>query len=51
MGNKELKTKGVFIQMEDGSMVNIIDLPKEKYEDFLETIFQLRIAYVATTQK
>jgi len=36
-----------------GVMVNINELPKEQYEDFLELMNQLRLVYIAiqTTRK
>lgn len=33
----------------NGEMVNITQLPKEQYEEFLELMHQLRIGYIALT--
>lgn len=38
---------GLFLQIDGKEMVNIVDLPKEDYEEFLDSMNILRIAYIA----
>ena len=35
----------IMVEIKDGPIVNITDLPKEHYEYFLELMHNLRIAY------
>lgn len=43
---KQIKQpKAIFLQYEDGSMVNIQDLPREEYEIFINSIEKLVVAY------
>lgn len=48
-----LKLKGIYVKLEteDGEIkdVHISDLDREDYEDFLETINKIRMAYIAFT--
>jgi hypothetical protein len=37
--------KAIFLQYEDGSMVNIQDLPREEYEIFINSMEKLAVAY------
>lgn len=41
----------IMVEIKGGSIVNITDLPKEQYEQFLELMHKIRIAYIATTSK
>lgn len=37
----------IFVE-KNGELINITSLPREEYEDFLESMHRLRIAYIAT---
>jgi hypothetical protein len=37
---------GLFMHYDNGDMVNIQDLPKQEYEEFLEQMNALRMAYI-----
>jgi len=37
---------GIFIHYENGDMVNVNSLPKKEYEDFLELMNRVRLAYI-----
>jgi len=37
----------IMIETKNGEFVNITDLPKEQYEQFLELMHQIRIAYIS----
>lgn len=41
--------KQIFVQLQNGIMVPINELPKESYEYFLELTHQVRLAYIAIT--
>ena len=49
-----LKLKGIYVKLEteDGEIkdVHISDLDREDYEDFLETINKIQMAYISLTQ-
>lgn len=42
---------GLFLKYNDGTMINIQDLNKPEYEDFLETMNQLRMVYITITNR
>lgn len=44
VGDKEVK--GIFVKLKGGEYINVSDLPRESYEAFLETMHQLRLAYI-----
>lgn len=39
------------VEIKGVAIVNITDLPKEQYEQFLELMHQVRIAYIAATRR
>ena len=41
----------IMVEIKGGAIVNITDLPKEQYEQFLEIMHQVRIAYIAATSR
>ena len=41
----------IMVEIKGGAIVNITDLPKEQYEQFLEIMYQVRIAYIAATSR
>ena len=41
----------IMVEIKGGAIVNITDLPKEQYEQFLEIMHQVRIAYIAATNR
>ncbi len=52
---KNIKLKGIYIEVEneDGSneMISIRDLGREDYEQFLEMMHGLRLAYITSMRK
>lgn len=53
MENKESKNNinnrkltGLFMHFDNGDIINIQDLPKPEYENFLEQMYRLRMAYI-----
>jgi hypothetical protein len=47
---EKLFTK-IMVEIKGGVMVNITDLPKEHYEEFLELMHKLRLAYITITSR
>lgn len=41
----------IMVEIKDGVIVNITELPKDQYEQFLELMHQVRIAYIAVTKR
>jgi len=39
------------VEIKGSAIVNITDLPKEQYEQFLEIMHRVRIAYIAATSR
>ena len=48
---KEKLFSKIMVEIKGGAIVNITDLPKEQYEQFLEIMHQVRIAYIAATSR
>jgi len=48
---KEKTFSRIMVEIKGGIIVNITDLPKEQYEEFLEIMHQVRLAYIAVTSK
>jgi hypothetical protein len=46
---KEKPFKRIMVELQNGMMVSISDLPKEQYEYFLELMNHVRLAYIAVT--
>lgn len=40
----------IMVEIKNDIIVDITDLPKEQYEEFLELMHQVRIAYIAATR-
>ena len=43
------KAKRIFVEIDD-ELVNITDLDREDYEDFLEIMHKLRMVYITTVR-
>ena len=41
------KCTGLFLQFDNGDMVDVKELPKAEYDKFLESMNDLRIAYIS----
>ena len=52
---KNIKLKGIYIEIENENdstdMVSIRDLSKDDYEQFLEMMYGLRLAYITSMRK
>ena len=44
---KNAEITGVFVQLDDNEMISISALPIKDYEQFLELIHNLRLAYIS----
>ena len=48
---KEKTFSKIMVEIKGGIIVNITDLPKDKYEEFLEIMHQVRLTYIAIISK
>lgn len=52
---KNIKLKGIYIEVENENnstdMISIRDLNKDDYEQFLEMVYGLRLAYITSMRK
>lgn len=52
---KDIKLKGIYIEVENENnstdMISIRDLNKDDYEQFLEMVYGLRLAYITSMRK
>lgn len=48
---KEKLFSKIMVEIKGGAIVNVVDLPEDHYEQFLETMHQVRIAYIAATSR
>lgn len=51
MEESKRKLKEINIHFDNGDIVKVQDLPKSEYEEFLELMNKLRIAYIALTSR